>query len=78
MTLIIIAHNIRSAHNVGSILRSCDGFGVAKFYATGYTPYPAIAGDNRLPHERNKRPSKLAKQRWAPKHLSPWITGLIR
>jgi tRNA G18 (ribose-2'-O)-methylase SpoU len=36
----IIAHNIRSAHNVGSIFRAADCFGVSKVYLTGYTPGP--------------------------------------
>ncbi len=36
----LIAHNIRSAHNVGAILRTADGAGVAKVYLTGYTPKP--------------------------------------
>ena len=36
----LIAHNIRSAHNVGAILRTADGAGVAKVYLTGYTSKP--------------------------------------
>ncbi len=40
--LYIIAHNIRSAHNVGAIFRTCDGAGVDKIYLTGYTPVPAM------------------------------------
>lgn len=35
-----ILHNIRSAHNVGSIFRTADGAGVEKLYLTGYTPAP--------------------------------------
>ena len=61
MSLTVIAHNIRSTYNVGAILRSCDGFGVDKFYATGYTPYPVVAGDARLPHEREKLTRQIAK-----------------
>src|SRR5688572_4012609 len=38
--LYVIAHNIRSLHNVGSIFRAADGFGVSKLYLTGYTGYP--------------------------------------
>src|SRR6476469_3622433 len=38
--LILIAHNIRSLHNVGSIFRAADGFGVSKIYLTGYTGAP--------------------------------------
>ncbi len=36
----VILHNIRSAHNVGSIFRTADGAGVQKIYLTGYTPAP--------------------------------------
>lgn len=61
MSLVVIAHNIRSTHNIGAILRTSDGFGVEKLYATGYTPYPAIPGDTRLPHERDKLTRQIAK-----------------
>ncbi len=33
-------HNVRSTHNVGSILRTADGAGVSKIYLTGITPSP--------------------------------------
>lgn len=36
----IILHNIRSAHNVGSVFRTADGAGIAKLFLTGYTPAP--------------------------------------
>lgn len=36
----LIAHNIRSLHNVGSFFRSADGFGINKIYLTGFTPSP--------------------------------------
>lgn len=57
MQLTVIAHDIRSAHNVGALLRTADGFG-AKVILTGYTPYPAITDDKRLPHITQR----LAKQ----------------
>jgi len=34
----IIAHNIRSAENVGSLIRTMDGLGAHKIWLTGYTP----------------------------------------
>lgn len=37
---ILILHNIRSVHNVGSIFRTADAAGVAKIFLTGYTPTP--------------------------------------
>ncbi len=36
----LILHNIRSAYNVGAILRTADGAGVQKVYLCGYTPAP--------------------------------------
>lgn len=48
--IVVIAHNLRSSHNVGSLLRTADGLGINKVYLTGYTPYPKQAHDDRLPH----------------------------
>ncbi len=48
--IIVIAHNIRSLHNIGSIFRTADGFGVHKIICSGYTPYPTTKEDDRLPH----------------------------
>jgi tRNA G18 (ribose-2'-O)-methylase SpoU len=42
--VVAICHNIRSAHNVGSIFRTADGAGVAEVYLTGYTPAPPHPG----------------------------------
>jgi len=38
--MIIILHNIRSLHNVGSIFRTADAAGIEKIYLTGITPAP--------------------------------------
>lgn len=59
--IIVIAHNIRSVHNVGSILRSSDGFGVKRVILTGYTPYPKLPNDNRLPHISRKITDQIHK-----------------
>ncbi|MFC1751733.1 TrmH family RNA methyltransferase, partial [Patescibacteria group bacterium] len=46
--IILILHNIRSLHNVGSIFRTADGAGITKIYLTGYTPSPVdIFGNTR-------------------------------
>lgn len=39
-TKIVIIDNVRSAHNVGSIFRTCDGAGVKLIILVGYTPSP--------------------------------------
>lgn len=40
MRIAVLLHNVRSAHNVGSIFRTADAAGVAKIYLGGYTPTP--------------------------------------
>lgn len=42
--LVLIIHNIRSAHNVGSLFRTADGAGVTRIFLTGYTPVPPKQG----------------------------------
>lgn len=59
--IIVIAHNIRSTHNVGSIFRTCEGFGVTKLILSGYTPYPMTDSDVRLPHIANKITQQIHK-----------------
>lgn len=59
--LALIAHNVRSAHNVGSLLRTADGLGIEMVYLTGYTPYPEAPGDERPPHIRRKTSAAIAK-----------------
>jgi tRNA G18 (ribose-2'-O)-methylase SpoU len=49
-SIIVIAHNIRSTHNVGALFRTCDGFGVEQLILSGYSPYPLLPHDTRLPH----------------------------
>jgi len=36
----VLLHNIRSAHNVGSIFRTADAAGFSHVYLSGYTPLP--------------------------------------
>lgn len=60
-SIILIAHNIRSTYNIGSILRTADGFGVEHIYFSGITPYPATNNDDRLPHISNKLTRQIQK-----------------
>lgn len=41
MSFIVIANNIRSAHNIGSIFRTADGAGVEKIILVGVSQTPA-------------------------------------
>lgn len=59
--IIILAHNIRSTFNVGSIFRTADGFGVREIILSGYTPYPTYPGDVRLPHLAEKITNQIHK-----------------
>ena len=59
--IIVIAHNIRSTHNVGAIFRTSEGFGVKKIILSGYTPYPLLEKETRLPHIAQKLQSQIHK-----------------
>jgi 23S rRNA (guanosine2251-2'-O)-methyltransferase len=59
--IVLIVHNVRSCYNVGSLLRTADGLGVYQVYFTGYTPYPPIKNDGRLPHIANKISRQIKK-----------------
>lgn len=59
----LVLDNLRSAFNVGSILRTADGFGAEKIHLCGYTPSPdegktartALGADAVVPWERVAR-----------------------
>ncbi len=68
----LILHNIRSTHNVGSIFRSAEGFGVEKIICSGYTPYPLLNNDTRLPHIANKLTSQIHKTALGAEALVPF------
>ncbi len=59
--LTLILDNIRSLHNVGSILRSADAFAVTNVIMCGVTPYPKIEHDKRLPHVIERARKTIAK-----------------
>lgn len=57
----VLAHNLRSVFNVGSLLRTSDGFAVERVYVTGFTPYPSRPGDARDPELQARLTRRLAK-----------------
>jgi len=59
--LAIILSDIRSTFNVGNIMRTADCFGIEHIYFAGYTPYPKIDNDDRLPHEYGKITASIKK-----------------
>lgn len=64
----IIAHDIRSTHNIGSLIRTADALGIGKIYFTGYTPYPAHSNDSRIPHEAAKIDRQINKTALGAQH----------
>lgn len=59
--IVLIAHDIRSTHNVGSLVRTAECLGVAHIYLTGYTPYPTAPNDPRLPYIYEKISKQIHK-----------------
>src|ERR1044072_9235775 len=70
--VILIAHNLRSCHNVGSLLRTAEGLGVQKVILSGYTPHPAHANDRRLPHESAKTTAAIHKTALGAEDMVKW------
>ncbi len=58
----VIAHNIRSLYNVGSIFRTADAFGVSGIFLTGYTGRPDEFGNM----------SKISKSALGAEKFVPW------
>lgn len=70
--IVVIAHDIRSSHNVGSIFRTCEGLGIKKLILSGYSPYPQIPGDKRLPHVRSRANRAINKTALGAEKYLPW------
>lgn len=70
--ILVIAHNIRSAHNIGSIFRTCEGFGVSKIIISGYSPYPKLPDDVRLPHLIEKLTDQIHKTALGAEAIVPF------
>lgn len=67
-SFVVIVHNLRSAHNVGSVFRTADGAGAEKLYLTGITPCPARSG--AAYHSRAEK--ALAKTALGAERTIPW------
>lgn len=71
-SIILIANNLRSAHNVGSLLRTADGLGIDCVFLTGYTPYPKMVDDDRLPHIASKLDRQIHKTALGAERSQKW------
>ena len=77
MKTIVVVHNIRSLYNVGSILRTAEGFGVQRVIFSGYTP--CEKNPTYLPHIREKIKESLHKTALgAEDMLETEYTGNVR
>jgi tRNA G18 (ribose-2'-O)-methylase SpoU len=70
--IVLIVHDIRSCHNVGSLLRTAEGLGLTQVYLGGYTPYPEHTADERLPHIRQKIDRQIHKTALGAEQSQPW------
>lgn len=70
--IVLIAHDMRSTFNVGSLFRTAEGLGVSKIYLTGYTSYPKQENDSRLPHISQKLDAQIAKTALGAEKLLAW------
>lgn len=70
--IIVIAEDMRSTHNVGALLRTCDGLGVHKVYLCGITPYPRLNNDTRLPHIAQKLHNQIRKTALGAEESMSW------
>jgi 23S rRNA (guanosine2251-2'-O)-methyltransferase len=71
--IVLIVHNIRSTHNVGSIFRTANGLGVDTLFLSGYTPYPETKDDERLPHLRSKISRQINKTALGAETYTNWM-----
>ncbi|MGA3150253.1 MAG: TrmH family RNA methyltransferase [Candidatus Saccharimonadales bacterium] len=70
--IILIIHNVRSAYNVGSLLRTADALGISKVYFSGFSPYPEAPRDRRLPHVRARATSQIHKTALGAEKMLAW------
>lgn len=68
----LVVEDIRSAHNVGSILRTAEGLGVYEVALCGYTPYPKHSTDDRPPYLADKIHNRISKTSLGAESSQRW------
>jgi 23S rRNA (guanosine2251-2'-O)-methyltransferase len=66
----VIAHNIRSLYNIGTIFRTADALGVTQLFLTGYSGYPprpeiakvALGAEQTVPWKHCQNISAVVKK----------------
>ena len=66
----LVIHNVRSAHNVGSLLRSADGAGVTQVYLSGYSPVPARVAKEPVYYTKSEK--EIAKTALGAERTLQW------
>jgi 23S rRNA (guanosine2251-2'-O)-methyltransferase len=69
--IVIIAHNMRSLWNVGSLFRSADAFSIEHIHLTGYTAAPprveisktALGSEEWIPWSKDLSPEDIIQKR---------------
>lgn len=74
-SIVVVAHNLRSVFNVGSLLRTSDVFAVERVYVTGFTSYPSQPDDTRDPKLQAQLTKRLAKSAAGAEHTMPLTAG---
>lgn len=72
---VLVVHNIRSAHNVGSMFRTADGAGVSRIILSGYTP------GHRDPRGKERAPFikvSLGAEKVVPYSRSKTLSGALK
>lgn len=70
--LVLVAHNLRSCHNVGSLLRTAEGLGIDLVILSGYTPFPLRKNETRLPHVAHKLDKQISKTALGAERTQAW------
>ncbi len=68
LPIVVVLENIRSAYNVGSVLRTADAFLIQAVYTIGYTPHP--------PHKQIDKTALGAHETVSCKHFSDAGTAI--
>jgi 23S rRNA (guanosine2251-2'-O)-methyltransferase len=68
LPIIVVLENIRSAYNVGSVLRTADAFLLQAVYTTGYSPHP--------PHKQIDKTALGAHETVTCKHFTDAATAI--